>query len=63
MKGGGTKMPTLKFYDVKTKKKFTTDKYKIERKRNTRTGKMVYFAVAISSSGTKCYRIIPKSNS
>lgn len=45
----------LSFYDLKTKKKFTTDKYKVISKNNRK------WAVAKSQSGTDCWRAMPKS--
>lgn len=47
-------MPKLKFYDLKNKKAFETDKYKFE----TNSGR--FFAIAISPSGAKSYRIVSK---
>jgi len=53
-------MPKLKFYDVKAKKSFTTDKFRIEIK-NTKAGKRK-FAIAISPiSGIESYRIVAMS--
>ncbi len=46
-------MPKLKFYDVKKKKSFTSDKFVFKSKRNTRTKRMTYFAVANAPSGIK----------
>lgn len=45
-------MPNLSFYDMKSKKKFTTDKYKIIVKKGRR------FAVAKAPSGVDSYRIV-----
>lgn len=45
-------MPQLKFYDLKKKKPFTTDKYTIEKK-----GKR-WFAVTTAPSGAKAMRIV-----
>jgi len=46
-------MPKLKFYDVKAKKSFISDKYKIVRKKGRR------FAIAKSPySGIDAYRIL-----
>jgi len=50
-------MPQLKFYNVKTRKSFTTDKYKFKTKM-TKSGKK-YFAVA-NKNGTECWRIVSK---
>lgn len=47
-------MPKLKFYDVKGKKSFTSDKFKVVKK-----GKR-NFAVAKAPSGIEAYRIISK---
>jgi len=47
-------MTQLKFYDLKAKKAFTTDKFKIE-KRGKRT-----FAIATAPSGIKAFRIVSK---
>jgi len=52
-------MPVLKFYDVKAKKSFRTDKYRLVTKR-TRSG-MRKFAVAKAPSGIDSYRIVPMS--
>jgi hypothetical protein len=46
----------LKFYDVKGKKKFSSDKYKKVTK-NTKRGK-VQFAVAKAPSGIEAWRIL-----
>ena len=51
-------MPQLKFYDLKKKKSFTTDKFKFVMK-STRSGKR-YFAVATAPSGVKSWRIVGK---
>ncbi len=51
-------MPQLKFYDLKKRKSFTTDKYQLRGKRNPRTGRMVYMAVAKAPSGSESYRIV-----
>jgi hypothetical protein len=49
---GELKMKSLSFYDVKAKKKFTSNKYKIVHK-----GKR-WFAVAKAPSGIDAYRIV-----
>jgi len=49
-------MPKLKFYDLKRRKSFVTDKYKLVTKR-TRSG-MRKFAVAKAPSGVDSYRIV-----
>jgi len=51
-------MTKLKFYDLKGKKSFETDKYKIVTK-DTKRGKMK-FAVATAPSGIPSYRIMKK---
>lgn len=51
-------MPKLKFYDVKGKKSFTTDKYRFTSKR-TKAG-VRYFAIAKAPSGIDAYRIVSK---
>ena len=49
-------MPKLKFYDVKGKKSFYSDKYKLVVKR-TKSGNRK-FAVADAPSGIKSWRIV-----
>lgn len=49
------KIPTLKFYDLRARKAFKTDKYKIVVKKGRR------YAVAKAPSGIEAYRIIGKS--
>jgi len=44
----------LKFYDVKAKKSFMTDKYKMVTKKGRK------FAVAKAPSGIEAYRIVSK---
>jgi hypothetical protein len=51
-------MPKLKFYDVKGKKSFSTDKYKFTSKK-TMAG-MRYFAIADAPSGIQAWRIVSK---
>lgn len=51
-------MPRIKFYDVKGKKSFTTDKFTFKSKR-TRAG-MRYFAIAKAPSGIQAWRIVSK---
>lgn len=53
-------MKELKFYDVKGKKSFTIDKYNFVTKRNSKTKRSVYFAVANAPSGIKSWRIVSK---
>jgi len=55
----------LSFYDVRAKKKFKTDDYKIKKKttKNKKTGKTTtrYFAVAKSLTGPhECWRVLSK---
>jgi len=47
-------MPQLKFYDLRAKKTFMTDKFKVEKK-----GKR-HFAITTAPSGVTSYRIISK---
>ena len=51
-------MPKLKFYDMKVKKAFNTDKYTFISKK-TKAG-MRYFAITTAPSGVKAYRIVSK---
>jgi len=51
-------MPKLKFYDMKGKKSFETDKWKLISK-NTKRG-VTHFAVAKAPSGCDAYRIVGK---
>jgi hypothetical protein len=47
--------PKLSFYDVKTKKKFETDEYKVVEKKGR------FFAVAKSPAGSHdCWRVLSK---
>jgi hypothetical protein len=48
-------MPKLNFFDVKSKKKFETDKFKLVKK----SGRQ--FAVAKAPSGIESYRIVGKN--
>jgi len=49
----------LSFYDVKLKKKFSTDEYRIVKK--TAKGRDRYFAVAKSTAGEhECWRVLSK---
>ena len=48
-------MEELTFYDLKTRKKFTTDDWE-ERIKNGRR-----FAVAIGENGNECWRILGKA--
>jgi hypothetical protein len=49
-------MPKISFFDLKTKKKFSTDKFKIETKKKGK--RVTNFAVTTSPSGNKAYRIV-----
>ena len=51
-------MTKLKFYDLKSKKTFTTDKFKVVRKKTKRG--FTCFAIAKAPSGIDAYRIISK---
>ena len=48
----------LRFYDLRKRKSFMTDKYKLTSKR-TKKG-MRYFAVTKAPSGTESWRIVGK---
>jgi len=50
--GRGFKMKKLKFYDLKAKRSFKTDKYAIRVKKGRR------FAVATAPSGISAWRIL-----
>lgn len=52
---GGKAMETLNFYDMKAKKKFTSNAYKIVTKSGRR------FAISKGPSGNDCYRIVGKA--
>ncbi len=51
-------MLKLKFYDLKKRKAFMTDKYRITSKKTKRG--MTYFAVTTAPSGVASWRIISK---
>ena len=51
-------MPKLKFRDLKRRKNFTTDKYRLTSKK-TKKG-VTYFAVTKAPSGTASWRIVSK---
>ena len=53
-------MPKIKFYDVKKKKGFTTDRFVFKTRRNPKTKRMTYFAVTTAPSGIKSWRIVSK---
>jgi len=50
----------LKFYDVKKKKKFVTNRYTLRTKR--KNGRTTYFAVAKAPSGIEAWRIVSKED-
>ena len=52
-------MPKLKFYDMKKKQAFFSDKFDLEEVETSRGVK--FFATTMSPSGTKAYRIISKA--
>jgi hypothetical protein len=47
-------METLEFYDLKAKKKFKTDKYKVVTMKNGRKA-----AKTVSPSGSNSFRFLP----
>ena len=52
-------MEQLEFYDIVKKKKFKTSNYTIKKAKNTRTKRMIKFAIAKSPfTGKKCARIL-----
>ena len=51
-------MPKLKFYDLRKRKSFMTDKFRLTSKRTKRG--MTYFAVAKAPSGVETWRIVSK---
>lgn len=51
-------MPVLKFFDVKARKGFSTDKYRFVVKKVR--GNARYFAVAASPSGSDAWRIVSR---
>ena len=53
-------MKTLSFYDVVEKVKFNSSKYKKHSKRVN--GRTMYYAIAISPSGTRASRILSKAD-
>ena len=50
----------LKFFDLRKRKAFKSDKYVFKTRRNPRTKRMTYFAVANAPSGIKSWRIVSK---
>jgi len=55
------KQPALSFYDLKKKKKFTTDKYVTKIVKNKKTKVKMKFAIADAPSGIKSWRILGKA--
>lgn len=53
-------MKNLKFYDVKKRKAFMSNKYSFMSKRNPRTKRMTYMVKTKSPSGNMAYRIVSK---
>jgi hypothetical protein len=53
-------MNKLKFYDLKKRKGFTTNKFVFKTRRNPRSKRTTYFAVADAPSGIKSWRIVSK---
>ncbi len=51
-------MPKIKFYDVKGKKSFMSNKFVLKVKKTKK--RTTYFAVASAPSGIKAWRIISK---
>ena len=51
-------MPRIKFYDVKGKKNFSTDDFRLTIKNSGK--RKIYFAVASAPSGIKAWRIVSK---
>ena len=51
-------MPKLKFYDLKEKKSFETDKYNLTSKKTSKGTK--YFAKTKSPKKNECWRIVSK---
>jgi len=51
----------LSFYDLKSKKKFTTDKYTTKIIKNKRTKVKMKFAIADAPSGIKSWRVMGKA--
>ncbi len=53
-------MPKLKFFDVKAKKSFTTDEFRVEN-RTSKSGRKTRFAIAVSPfTGNESFRIVSK---
>lgn len=53
-------MPTIEFFDLKTKKKFVTDNFHLETR--PARGRITHFAVAENPSGSESWKIISKVN-
>lgn len=53
-------MKSLKFYDLVTKKKFSSSDY--TKSSQLANGRTMYFAIAISPSGKKSSRILSKAD-
>lgn len=53
-------MKNLKFYDVKKRKGFMSNKYQFVTKRNPRTKRTTYMVKTKSPSGNMAYRIVSK---
>lgn len=54
-------MKTLNFYDVVEKVKFDSNKY-TKKTKKMKNGRTMYYAIAISPSGTKSSRILSKAD-
>ena len=54
-------MKKLSFYDVRTKKKFTTDKYKTKVILNKKTHVKMKFAIAKGPKGNDCWRVLGRA--
>ena len=50
----------LKFYDVKSKKKFISDKYRLTKMAGKKSNRTTHFAVARAPSGIDSWRIVSK---
>lgn len=51
-------MEKLKFYDLKGKKGFYSDKYEFLKKKNPKTNRIVYFVKCKAPSKMDSYRIV-----
>ena len=54
-------MKTLNFYDVTKKTKFNSSKY-TKKSKKVKSGRIMYYAIAISPSGNKSSRILSKAD-